>query len=259
MPAAPGGEARGPRPPDRRLPADERRYGREVVGVGRVAQAEQHRDGHDDPKVVPSERLAIMSSSPNIAAPFRSRLAGARTVISETGDEDGDGAHGWQSPTSRPSKLVRRKTRLAQTAIRPMAVIVIARPMLNARRSRPKPCGAARSRPAGRRARTGTAAGRPRRHGEQRARREAVVVIVVMVVVVPVLVRAAVREPAGAPAPTRPPSARDEVEPRVEVLGNDELGEQQTSPRRARTLRPCGWTVTMPPRATAWRRSRAGR
>ena len=45
---------------------DERGHGGDVIGIGRVTQAEKHRDEENDATEAPSDNPAIQSSSPNM-------------------------------------------------------------------------------------------------------------------------------------------------------------------------------------------------
>ena len=79
-------------------PGDQRRDSGEVIRVRRVTKAEHDRDDDDQQQVVPSEKDAIQSSSPNMSAHFRDGVDGHR----ETGGEDDEGARGGQEPDDGP-------------------------------------------------------------------------------------------------------------------------------------------------------------
>src|SRR5262249_16936195 len=115
---------------------DQGRDGREVIGVGRVAQAEHDRDEADE-----RERRAVGErGDPAVEAEHGQLTFGtARRVMASPAARMTSALAACKSRTSGPSKLTRRKTLRVRTAASPIPVIVSARPALKARiRSRPK-------------------------------------------------------------------------------------------------------------------------
>ena len=162
---APGeAEPRGaPRARRSRAGGDQRRHSGEVVGVGRVAEAEQDRDARPRrARVAPSENVC----DPVVESEHRQLTFGrARTVMASAGDEDDERAdRGEQADRRGRRSSTRRKARLARTATRPIAGDREREPDAEGddqERARSRR-GAARSPRAGRRARTGTGAARRR-------------------------------------------------------------------------------------------------
>ena len=155
--------------------------------------------------------------------------------------------------TTGPSKLTRRNARRASTATRPMPVIVSASPALNARIStRPKATrwseiAASRTTSAdgqGSSPPETPTASSERKVGPASAlllRRRVVVVMVVVMMVVSVVWarRCAPAGPEHRGADPDHEQARDEVQPRVEPVGDDELRERERHRDRARRRRSC--------------------
>ena len=105
-----------------------------MVGIGRVAKAEHDGDATDEPIVAPSENVATQVESEHGQLTFGM----ARTVMATPATRMTSALAAGRSRTSRPSKLTRGEGRFARTATRPMPVIVSARPALKATiRSRP--------------------------------------------------------------------------------------------------------------------------
>ena len=132
---------------------DERRHGGEVIGVGRMAKAEQDPDEQNEP-----DRGAVRERGPVVDAEHPGILSyviegSERTVIARPSAMMTRALTAGRARTSRPSKLIRLNARRAPTARRPIPVTVAARPRLNPTISaRPNRRGGARSRRAGRRA-----------------------------------------------------------------------------------------------------------
>src|SRR5262245_27359241 len=123
--AEPRGRAGGPLPGT----GDQGRDGGEVVGVGRVAQPEHDRDYRYH-----AQRGAVGEGCDPVVESEHGQLTfgTARTVIARPAARMTRALAAGKSRTSGPSRLTRRKAPRARTAAQPIAVIVNARPALNA-------------------------------------------------------------------------------------------------------------------------------
>ena len=185
----------------------------------------------------PETQLRFGRNCEPVAASGQTSDGSARAVITRPTPRISSALTAGSARTTGPSKLMREKVFCAPIASRPMPVMTAARPTLNATMSGGRrPPGATRSRRAGRRARSGRAgcrrtrrpragpAGRCRERARGCARAPAVVRVAVSVVV------SAHRADPGAEHgdPDRDDEhGGDEVQPRVDVLGHEELREAQ--------------------------------
>src|SRR5262245_56073163 len=127
--AEPRGRAGGPLP----CTGDQRRDGGKMVWVGRVAQPEHDCDDHDH-----GQRGAVGERCDPVVESEHGQLTfgTARTVIARPAARMTRALAAGKSLTSGPSRLTRRNAPRARTAAQPIAVIVSARPALNATISR---------------------------------------------------------------------------------------------------------------------------
>ena len=204
--------------PDR----EHRRDRREVVGIGRVPQAEHERDDdHDADRRAGRERGDLL-----VEAEHHATFGSAWMVMSDAGEQDHGRAHRRQRAEDDRRRISRARTRASRaTAIRPTPVIDSARPRLNATiSSEPERDTVQRDRREQDDER-GRAGKQPARDADREqpahARRALLLVaVVVVMVVMPVRVRAGVPPARGEhrDADRHDQQPRGEVQPRVQVV-----------------------------------------